>query len=82
MSGETAITGVNDHGTPVTIFTCRACGHEVSVCPAIPLEDFDRLWGYECTGDNCPSYDIARDIGIFFEAAQEAGLIRRGGESR
>lgn len=77
MTDERATTGVNDRGTPVTIFTCVACGHAVSVCPAIPLEDFDRLWGYECTGDNCPSYDVLRDASILFESACEAGLIGR-----
>ena len=63
----------NQYGTPVTAMTCTACGHGFTVCPAVdPAE-----WGSECLGDNCPSYDIGRDIDMFFDAAMDGGLIRR-----
>ena len=67
----------NEYGTPITVATCASCGHEFSVCPAIPLDDFERRWGYGCLGDHCASYDIARDIDMFFEPLAEAGLIER-----
>lgn len=72
-AGPTA--ALNEYGTPVTAFTCRACGRKYTVCPAVPPEKWDE-WE-NCLADACPSYDIARDIDMFFEPAIEAGLIRR-----
>lgn len=74
MSDMDNMTTVNDCGTPVTVMTCAACGHEFTVCPALP-EGND--WGADCLGDLCPSYDIARDVDMFFEPAVGAGLIRQ-----
>lgn len=68
---------LNEYGTPVTVMVCTSCGHEFTVCPALPKGREVELWGTECLGDLCPSYDITRDIGIFFEPAAEVGLIRR-----
>lgn len=67
------INAVNEYGTPVTAMTCTACGHEFTVCPPVDPDE----WGRECIGDTCPSYDISRDIDIWFEPAVEAGLIQR-----
>ena len=66
-----ATLGVNEFGTLISIHVCKGCGHEFTVCPA-NLDHDDA-----CLGDTCPSYDIARDIDMFFEPAIEAGLIRR-----
>jgi predicted molibdopterin-dependent oxidoreductase YjgC len=73
-----AALGINEYGTPVTEFTCTHCGHRVSVCPAIPLDELEERWGYGCLGETCASYDIARDVDMFFEPAVEAGWIRSG----
>ena len=67
---------VNRYGTRVTVITCIVCGTEVSLCPYIAPEDLDEKWGGSvCLGDACPSYDISRDIDMFFEPLAEAGLI-------
>jgi hypothetical protein len=68
---------VNEYGTPITVATCAECGGDFSVCPAIPPEDFEQRWGTGCLADTCPSYDLGRDIDIFFEPMAEAGLIQR-----
>jgi hypothetical protein len=65
--------GVNEYGTPVSIHVCTSCGHEFTVCPA----NLDNH-GDGCLGETCPSYDISRDVDIFFEPAAEAGWIRKG----
>lgn len=73
--------GVNEYSTPVTVFNCTACGHEVSVCPALDTPEKLERFGTECLGDTCPSYRIERDAGIFFEPALAAGWIQQA-ESR
>lgn len=63
----------NEYGTPVTVMTCTACGHAFSVCPTVDPDE----WGRECLADECPSYDLGRDVDTFFEPLAEAGLIER-----
>jgi hypothetical protein len=70
----TAIT-TNEYGTPVVAGVCDHCGHYYTVCP-VPEPDRWDQWG-SCLGDECPSYDLSRDIDIFFEALNENGLIGR-----
>lgn len=67
--------GINDYGTPVSWFNCDDCGDEFSVCPAVPEDQRDEWDG--CMADTCTSYDIERDVSIFFEPMAEAGLIVR-----
>lgn len=62
---------VNEYGTPVSVHRCPDCGAEFTVCP--PTSD---NWG-GCLADGCPSYDLARDVDIFFEPLAEAGLVER-----
>lgn len=64
---------VNEYGTPVSVRKCTACGFVFTVCPA----DTEGIFGSECLDVSCPSYDISRDVDIWFEPALEAGLIRR-----
>ena len=68
---------VNEYGTPVSVLICDTCGHEVTICPALPDDEARERWGEGCLGDGCGSYDIARDVDMFFEPMVEAGLIRR-----
>lgn len=70
-------TSVNEYGTPVSVLTCSACGRGFTVCPALG-EDWREKWGDECLADYCSSYDLSRDVDIFFEPMSEAGLIVRG----
>lgn len=56
--------------------TCRACGRPFTVTPEPPPEIEDQ-W-LDCLADDCPSYDIGRDVDMFFEPMAEAGLIQRG----
>lgn len=65
--------GVNEYGTPVSCHICESCGHPFTVCPPRTVEQ----WGTGCLGDECPSYDITRDVDMFFEPMADAGLIRR-----
>lgn len=67
--GET----LNAYGTPVSLHRCCYCGNSFTVTPAR-----DNAFGLGCLSDKCASYDLARDVDIFFEAAQEAGIIKRG----
>lgn len=69
--------GTNEFRVEVTEFCCTRCGHSVSICPAVPLDQLERLFGLACLGDTCTSYDLARDVDIFFEPMAEAGLIGR-----
>ena len=64
---------LNEYGTPVTALTCVHCGHDFTVCPPVDPEK----WGRECLGDACPSYDISRDIDMFWDTAMSGGLIER-----
>lgn len=64
----------NEYGTPVTVARCKDCGTVFTVCPVVLPERESQWMG--CLADDCPSYDIERDIGIFFEPMMEAGLIR------
>jgi hypothetical protein len=67
----------NNAGTPVSVLDCDTCRHVVTICPALPDDAARTRWGDHCLGDTCPSYRIERDVGIFFEPAFAAGLIRR-----
>lgn len=65
----------NEHGTPISVHVCSACGAIYTVCPRV---DDEAAWGTGCLAETCQSYDLARDIDLFFEPAMEAGLIKRG----
>lgn len=65
--------GVNEKGTPVSVHRCESCGCQFTVCPLRTVEQ----WGTGCLADTCESYDIERDVDIFFEPLADAGLIRR-----
>jgi len=67
---------VNEYGALVSVLTCAQCGREVTVCPALG-DDWRERWGDGCLADNCPSYDLSRDVDTFFEPLVEAGLITR-----
>lgn len=67
--GET----VNEFGTPVSVIRCSSCERVTTVCPVTTTE----RWGTGCLADDCSTYDLSRDIDIFFEPMSEAGLIRR-----
>jgi hypothetical protein len=71
----------NEYGTPVSVHRCDTCGVEFTVCPSVP-DGSPRLddWG-SCLAETCDSYDIARDVDMFFEPAFELGWIRRSGLS-
>ena len=63
---------VNEYGTPVSVHTCTACGTRFTVCPPAGPH-----FGNECLAEGCSSYDISRDIGLFWDVAQEQGWIHR-----
>jgi len=74
--GEPLTTHADDeYGAPVLAAVCTACGRPFTVCPAPPPEKADQ-WR-ECLADDCPSYDLSRDVDLFFEPLAEAGLIER-----
>ena len=64
---------VNEFGTPVSVHRCDDCGDEFTVCPCQPD---DREWG-GCLAESCASYDMDRDVDLWFEPALEAGWIKR-----
>lgn len=66
---------VNEIGTPVSEHVCESCGQGFTVCPAVPSEKADEWRG--CLADDCSSYDLARDIDIFWEPLADSGLIER-----
>jgi hypothetical protein len=66
----------NEYGTVVSFHRCSACGGEFTVCPPA-----GPLFGSDCLADTCSSYDISRDVDMFFEPAYEAGIIRRAEEA-
>jgi hypothetical protein len=74
--GKTGIVGesVNEYGTPVSVLRCASCGAVVSICPLIKDPD---AWGDGCLADTCASYDIERDMDLFFEPLMDHGLIGR-----
>lgn len=51
----------NQYGTPVSMHRCDGCGFLFTVCP--PAGD---SWG-GCLGEDCASYDITRDIDLFWD---------------
>ena len=53
---------VNEFGTPVSVHTCDACGELFTVCPPVDIGK----WGTGCLAEGCPSYDISRDIDLFW----------------
>jgi hypothetical protein len=65
----------NDYGTPTAWGNCDTCGRPYGVCPAPALEK----WGNwkNCLADDCPSYDVSRDVDMFFEPMADHGLITR-----
>ena len=63
----------NEYGTPVTVARCYSCEVVFTVCPPVQPGREDQWTG--CLADTCESYDIARDIGIFFQPLAEAGLV-------
>jgi len=71
---------VNEYGTPVSVGICDGqpdyCGREFTVCPAMDDERQER-WGHGCLADFCASYDLGRDIDMFFEPLADHGLIQR-----
>jgi hypothetical protein len=73
--GETGIIGesVNEYGTPVSVLRCASCSAVVSLCPVSTPEK----WGDGCLADTCASYDIERDVDLFFEPLMDHGLIGR-----
>lgn len=56
---------LNEHGTIVTQFKCEYCGHEFTVCPAVP-PDKEYQWS-GCLGADCQSYDEKRDADKLFD---------------
>lgn len=68
--------GVNEYGTPISLFTCAACGEDFTVCPAVPEEKRDEWEG--CMDTLCPSYDIDRDVDHLFAIGGE--IEREQGE--
>ena len=63
---------LNEYGVTVGVHRCDDCGCEFTVTTL--RED----WG-GCLSEGCASYDIARDADLFFDAAVEAGWVRRVG---
>lgn len=67
---------VNEYGTPITVFpSCVGCGQESTVCPALPPERVAEWAG--CLGEQCSTYDLSRDIDLFWEALSDHGQIKR-----
>ena len=50
----------NDYGRQVSEFKCEACGRVFTVCPAVSPKGREQWAG--CLADECPSYDIGRDV--------------------
>lgn len=73
--GSFGIVGesTNSYGTPVSVLRCKTCGNVVSICP---VTTFDK-WGDNCLAEDCPSYDINRDMDIMFVPLAEKGFIKR-----
>jgi hypothetical protein len=74
--GKVGVVGesTNQYGTPVSVLRCASCGTVVSVCPLIEDQE---AWGDGCLAEGCPSYDMNRDMDIFFEPLADHGLIKR-----
>ena len=54
----------NGYGVPVSLHRCVYCGSSFTVTPAT-----DNAWGLGCLADGCPSYDISRDVDLFWNYA-------------
>lgn len=54
---------LNEYGTEVSVHRCDACGGTFTVCPAVDENRF----GGGCLAEGCPSYDITRDIDLFWD---------------
>lgn len=68
---------VNEHGTPITVFpSCTGCGQQFTVCPAVPPERVEQWRG--CLGEHCSTYDLSRDIDLFWDALSDHDQIKRG----
>ena len=66
--GET----LNGYGTTVSLHRCIYCGDNFTVTPAE-----DNSWGLGCLAEQCDSYDITRDVDLFWDVLDEFGLISR-----
>jgi len=67
--------GINECGTEISIFTCESCGAEFTVCPVVPPDLLDQWAG--CMDEGCASYDVTRDVEIFWDALDDNELIHR-----
>ncbi len=55
---------VTEDDIPTTVFICRYCKQEFSICPAV--ED-DRLHLFDgCSTPGCESYDPKNDVDVLF----------------
>lgn len=72
VEGVGIIGEIIQHGTRVSVIRCSECQAVVTVCPAVT-----EAWGTGCLADTCPSYDLSRDVDIFFDALADHGLIGR-----
>jgi hypothetical protein len=59
----------NEYGTLVSVHICgeAVCGGAFTVCPATPADRFGDTFGDGCLAEGCPSYDISRDVGLFWD---------------
>jgi hypothetical protein len=64
--------GVNEQGTPVSLFECVMCGKPYSVCPVVPAEKRAEWAG--CQAEDCPSYEPMRDGDLYLGL----GMVEEG----
>jgi hypothetical protein len=67
----------NEYGTDVAAGICDSCKKPYTICPAPDKADWVN-WA-DCLSEECPSYNLDRDIDLFFEPMVEHGLIQRVG---
>ncbi len=53
---------LNEHGVLVSDHVCDTCGKPFSVTAAVDHE----AWGGNCLDEECPSYDVDRDVDLLF----------------
>jgi len=53
---------MNGFGVIVSLHRCVYCDEAFSVTPRV-----DDSFGLGCLGEGCPSYDVARDIDLFWD---------------
>lgn len=66
--------GVNEYGTPVSLFTCAWCGDDFSICPAADEERRSDWDG--CLAESCESYNPSRDADLYFSL----GMVTKDGD--